>query len=295
MLIAFNAQASVYEKLPRNIQLVLSYGPGGVVDSQFRHFQLFLESKGIRLNGIYKPGADGILAMNELAKLPTDGTALLITAAGMIASSENKLGKPVAEPLTITGVTVHAIITNPTGRYSTFQSFENALRTNDPNFEIGYHAIGNIMLMNQYFSRINVSPGPLRVPFKLPKDVALAVVGGHIQSGIVPMALAVPLVNEGKLSIVAVAGPPTVKLPPGLTNLSQRWPGWKHPDGFMFAAPIGWSPETTAMWLDVLQDYLRDPETVKFLEQNFLGIESFGPRRANILLDNARKEVKNNN
>jgi tripartite-type tricarboxylate transporter receptor subunit TctC len=292
MLFALTAHANVYDKLPRNIQLVLSYGPGGVVDNQYRHFQQFLQNKGIQLNGIYKPGADGVLAMNDVLKMPKDGSALVLTAAGMIASSEHKLGKPVAEPLTITGVTVHTFITHPTGRYATFQHFETAIRNNDPKLEIGYHAVGNVMLMNQYFSKINVDPGPLRVPFKTPKDVTVAVIGGHVQSGIVPMALAIPLATEGKVSIVAMAGPPGVKVPRSITNLSQRWPEWKHPDGFVFAAPLGWSQETTDMWLAVLKDYLKDPETVEFYEKNFLGLEPFGPKRANTLLENARQGIK---
>jgi len=279
-------------ELPKNVQLILSYGPGGVVDQKARHFQQYMSTKGINVQVNYKPGANGVIAMNDLALAPKDGSTILLTAAGLIASSEIQLGHPVADALTVTGITLHSIIAYPKSKYATLASFEEAMKTGDPKLDIGYHAVGNIFLLDQYFFRLGVTTIPLRVPFKTPAILATQVVGGHIQTATVPMAVAMPLAESGQLVILGVIGPSGFKLPQGIVSISGRWKNWKHPDGFMLAAPIGWSKSTTDLWLSVLKTYLNDPATIEFYQKSYLGPAEFGPKHANVLIESSTAEIK---
>lgn len=284
--------ANAFDALPKTVQVILPYGAGGVADMQFRHLQHYFSERGTNLVGVYKPGANGIIAMQELTRSAKDGTVISLTAAGIVANAELQLKTTVADPLTITGITMHAIVTHPDSRYNTLASFEKALRSQDPDLNIGYHAVGNLLVMDQYFSRIGAMPGPTRVPYKTSVDSSTAVIGKHLQTAMIPLAVAMPLSKDGKLKILAVAGPRTVVPPKGVTSLSTRWSDWRHLDAFMLAAPTGWSAQTTEAWLSALETYFKDLHTKEFYNKEYLGSEVFGPPAARVMIVNARRDVE---
>ena len=292
-LLLFNLVSAVANTLPKSVQVIMPYGPGGSADMQFRHLQHYLVEKGVTLNPIYKPGANGIIAMQDLSRANKDGSVISITAGGIIANAEAQNKIKVAEPLTISGITLHALITNPNGRYKTLSSVETALKTDDVNFNIGYHAVGNLLIMDRYFGKLGVTSEVTKVPYKTSVDSSNAIMGGHLQSAFVPMAVAVPLAKEGKLTILAIAGPRSFKAPAGIVSFSARWSDWKPLDAFMIAAPPGWSTQTTEAWLSILEEYFKDSRTLEFYEKSYLALDTFGPEQAQRIVSNASKEVEN--
>lgn len=294
-LLLFNLISAGANTIPKSVQVILPYGPGGSADMQFRHLQQYLVDKGITLNPIYKPGANGIIAMQDLSRATKDGSVISLTAAGIIANAEVQHKTKVADPLTVSGITLHALITNPNGKYKTLSSVETALKTGDVNFNIGYHAVGNLLIMDRYFTKIGVTSEVTKVPYKTSVDSSNAIMGGHLQSAFVPMATAVPLAKEGKVLILAVAGPRSFKAPQGVVSFSARWSDWKPLDAFMFAAPPGWTTQTTEAWLSVLEEYYKDSRTHEFYEKSYLAIDTFGSEHAQRIVSNALKDVENIN
>ena len=51
-------------ELPKRIELIVPYGPGGASDQAARHFQTWMNSKQHSVSIINKPGANGTIAMN---------------------------------------------------------------------------------------------------------------------------------------------------------------------------------------------------------------------------------------
>jgi putative tricarboxylic transport membrane protein len=293
--LVFNLISAVATTLPKSIQVIMPYGAGGSPDMQFRHLQQYLIDKGITLNPIYKPGANGIIAMRDLARANKDGSVISITAAGIIANAEAQDKIKVADPLTVSGITLHALVTNPNGRYKTLSLLETALKTGDINFNIGYHAVGNLLIMDRYFAKLGVTSEVTKVPYKTSVDSSTAVVGGHLQSAFIPMSVAVPLAKEGKLTILAVAGPKSFKAPLGVVGFATRWSDWKPLDAFMIAAPPGWDVKTTQAWLSILEEYYKDSRTLDFYEKSYLAIDTFGPEQAQRIVSSALKDVENIN
>ena len=292
-LLLFDLISAVASTLPKSVQVIMPYGAGGSPDMQFRHLQQYLIDRGVTLYPIYKPGANGIIAMQDLARANKDGSVISITAGGIIANAEAQNKIKVAEPLTITGVTLHALVTNPNGKYKTLSAVETALKTGDVNFNIGYHAVGNLLIMDRYFAKLGVTSEVTKVPYKTSVDSSNAIMGGHLQSAFVPMSVAVPLAKDGKLVILAVAGPRSFKAPQGVVSFSARWSDWKPLDAFMIAAPPGWSTQTTEAWLTVLEEYYKDSRTHEFYEKSYLAIDTFGPEQAQRIVSSALKEVEN--
>lgn len=292
-LLAFNLANIGATTLPKNVQVIMPYGPGGSPDQQFRHLQQYLLDKGITLNPIYKPGANGIIAMQDLSRANKDGSVISITAAGIIANAEIQNKTKVADPLTITGVTLHALVTNPNGKYKTLSDVETALKTGDANFNIGYHAVGNLLIMDKYFAKLGVTSEVTKVPYKTSVDSSTAIVGGHLQSAFVPMSVASTLSKDGKLSILAVAGPRTFRPPQGVVSFSARWSDWRPLDAFMIAVPAGTSAQASEEWLSILREYFKDSRTIEFYEKSYLAIDTFGPEQAQRIISSAIKDVDN--
>lgn len=291
----FNLINAVAGTLPKFVQVIMPYGAGGAPDMQFRHLQQYLIDKSITINPIYKPGANGIIAMQDLAKANKDGSVISITAAGIIANAEVQNKIKVADPLTISGITLHALVTSPSGRYKTLSSVETALKTGDINFNIGYHAVGNLLIMDRYFAKLGVTSEVTKVPYKTSVESSTAIIGGHLQSAFVPMSVAVPLAKDGKLTILAVAGPRSFKAPAGVVSFSARWADWRPLDAFMIAAPPGWATHITEAWLSMLEEYFKDSRTIEFYEKSYLAIDTFGPEQAQRIISSASKEVENIN
>lgn len=279
-------------EVPKKIEIIVPYGAGGASDQAARHFQSWMISKNYSVVIANKPGANGTIAMNDLSQSPKDGSVISFSAAGVIALAENRAGKKLVEPLTISGITVHAYITHPQSNYQTFASLEKGLKAGNNDIMIGWFAVGNMTILNQIHKRLKLEKDPLFVPFKTSTDTSQNVVGKHIPLAIVPMAVAKPLIDDGKLHLITAISPSNYKLPKGMYNIIQRFPDWKHQDGFIVALPFGVSEETEKKWTAILQEYFSQKETDKFYEDLYLARSVFGKRAAEELINNAEDALK---
>ena len=277
--------------LPEKINVIIPYATGGVVDRQFRHLQEHFAKSGVNLVPVFKPGAEGLIAMKELSESPKDGTVISLTAGGVVSNAEFKLNKKVAEPLTVTGITIHSFIVNPKSKFNSLEKFEEALKNGDPEFNIGYHAVGNTFFINEYRERLGAKNDVTRVLYKGPAFSSTDVAGGHLHSAIVPLSVSEPLHKQGLVNIIAVKAPLRLKLDKSIVNLNSRWKDWEHPDGFMLVAPTGMSEPIKAALMKNLKEYFESKETIEFYERNYLGTVDFGPREAQKILDKTFKEV----
>jgi tripartite-type tricarboxylate transporter receptor subunit TctC len=279
-------------ELPKRIEIIVPYGAGGASDQAARHFQTWMSSKQYSVAIINKPGAQGTIAMNDLAQSAKDGSVISFSAAGVIAMAEERANKKLAVPLTISGITVHAYITHPASNYQTFASLEKGLKAGNEDIMIGWFAVGNMTILNQMHKRLKLEKEPLFVPFKTSTETAQNVIGKHIPLAIVPMAVAKPLIDDGKLRLITAINPVNYRLPKGMNSITQRFPDWKHQDGFIVALPLGVSEETEKKWTAILQEYFSLKETDKFYEDLYLARAAFGKKAAEELINNAEDALK---
>lgn len=272
--------AAIPAEFPKQVEFVIPYPPGGVVDNSFRHLQKYMSDRGIIVVPSYKPGANGTIAHQDLSRMAKDGSAMSITAGGIVAAAERRAGKKLAEPITITGVTLHALVTYPGSNYETFAEFETALNAGDKGISIGWHAIGHLMIFNQLFTKLHTTVKPLTVPFKSPSESANAVIGKHISMAFIPMGVAEPLVTSGKLKLVVVTGPTSLILPKSTINITKRIPTWQANDAFMIAGPAGMDQFAIDAWVTLLKEYMNLKETREFYRNSYLSIGEAGPKPA---------------
>jgi tripartite-type tricarboxylate transporter receptor subunit TctC len=152
--------ANPYADIPKNVTFLNPYGPGGIVDIQYRHFEKFMATKGIKMQIVYKPGANTTIAAQEFITGPKDGSVIMMNSTSNSWLAENRLGRKVIEPITSTGGVANVIITQPDSKYSNYDDLVKALKAGDKDLKIGWHAVSNVLMAHQFAAAKNVEVLP---------------------------------------------------------------------------------------------------------------------------------------
>lgn len=278
---ASSAYADPYKDIPTTVQYIIPYGPGGIADLQFRHFEQYMVTKGVKLVAVYKPGGNSVIAAQDLMSSPKDGSVLMINSTSNSWLAEQRLGKKVIEPITTTGGNANAVITYPGSKYEKYEDFVKALRTGDPDIKIGWHAVANLLNIRQLADKLG-APIPLTVPYKTSTDSSRDVAGKHISVALVPMTTARPLLESGQVKMIFGFSPGTTNmLPPGVIDIKSRIPSWRHGELFFIGVPPGTSDRAVAAWTAVFKEYLNLKDTEEVFKKNSFSKDVGGPAYVN--------------
>lgn len=269
-------QVKAETMIPKNVNLIIPYGPGGIADLQSRHLSQWLSKKGIELVSIYKPGGNSTVAAIDLLAAPKDGSVLMINSTSNSWLAEQRLGKKVIDPITTTGGNANAFITYPGSKYENFDNFLSALKAGDPDIKIGWHAVANLLNLYQLFEKTK-SPKAQLIPYKTSTDSSRDVSGKHIPLALVPMTTALPLVEAGKVKIIFAFSAGDSGLPSGVLDLKTKIPTWKHDELFFVGLPPDTNRKIFQQWSNLLSEYLNDKETEETYRKAYFGKEVGGP------------------
>lgn len=294
LLASLSAYADPYKDIPKNIQFIIPYGPGGVADVQYRHLEQYLTSKGITITAVYKPGANSTIAAAEFSNAAKDGSVLMLNSTSNSWLAEQRLNKKVIDPITTTGGNANAIITYPGSKYENFDDFIKYLRAGDSDIKIGWHAVANLLNIRQLADRVG-APTPLTVPYKTSTDSSRDVAGKHLPIAFVPMATALPLVETGKVKIIFGFAAGTSGLPAGTFNIKTRYPNWRHDELFFIGVPPGTDEKAFKAWSVILREYLLLKETDEAYHKVYFGRDVGGPNYVNEVIIRQSEALKKYN
>lgn len=195
----------------RSIRLVVPFSPGGATDIVARMLSQKL-SEGLKQPVVIdnKPGANGIIGTDLVARAAPDGYTLLLNTAGAQVLSP-VLYKAPYEPLAsfapislISNIGL-VMVVHPSVPASTLQEFIALARTGTRpmSFSAGSSMIG--LIGEQFKASIGV-PGMVNVPYKGTGPQMQAVVAGEVDMTIDPFN-AVQMIRAGKLRPLAVLSP----------------------------------------------------------------------------------------
>lgn len=283
--------ADPYSEIPKNVLFVNPYGPGGIVDIQYQHFEKFMLAKGIKVQILYKPGANSSIAAQEFINSPKDGSVIMMNSTSNSWLAEKRLGQKVIEPIASTGGVANVIITQPGSKYENYDDLVKALKAGDKDIKIGWHAVSNVLMAHQFVTAINAEV-PLLVPYKTSTDSARDVIGGHIPLAFSPMSTARPLIESGKAKVVFGFASNPNSLPPGTVDIKKRVPSWRHGEIFFIGLPPGTDEKVIKAWTAVLKDYLSQKETDEALQKAFIGKDVGGPDHINDMINHQSSGFK---
>jgi tripartite-type tricarboxylate transporter receptor subunit TctC len=262
------------------IRIVLPFGPGSGTDVYAR---MVAQQLGTALNVTTvienKPGANGVLAAETVARAKPDGTTLLFTTNTTHAANPHLVKDlrydPVKDfaPISRMGNLTFFVLVPAGSPYRTMSELVDAARKAPRT--VSYGAANSFGMVSGSKLGKNAGVEFLRVPYKSSPQITTDLLGGQIHFAFVDLAAAAPLVKGGKMRALAVlADKRFPSLPEVPTMTEAGFPGFNVVAWFGMFAPAGTPAPIVNRINRELVGVLRRPDLREKGAE--LGIEIFG-------------------
>lgn len=221
----------------RMIRLVAPFGAGGAGSTAARLIgdqmaQSFKQTVIVD----NRPGANGMIGMEAVAKAPADGYTMLYGITGIVQNAALYKKVPYDAlkdfaPASLVGTSALALLVGPTSKARTLAEFVDTAKKSGASFgSFGIGSTGHI-----YGELLGSAIGTklVHVPYKGEGPLLSDLMGGQVDSGFVSAGLAPTYVTANRVRVLAVAGPKrSILLPQTPTFAEAGYPGFE---------TIGWS------------------------------------------------------
>jgi tripartite-type tricarboxylate transporter receptor subunit TctC len=247
-----------------NLMYWQAFPPGGESDLSARHQQVVLKKKCPAIDTViqYKAGAGGALLWSQTNTLPADGVNVVgINLPHMVLQPmEGNVSYKTDDvtPVFWFHYTPDLLVVHEGGPIKTFADFIKAAKDNPGKINLGGSGLNSAN--HAAHERLNRDFGirTTYVPYKGTGDLALAVLGGHIDGAMTytPFAIA----NKGKVRPLAVAMDTRHPLLPDVPTFKELGIEWVDGAFRGIGVPKATPPETRRRLSDLFAALNADPE-----------------------------------
>lgn len=297
LVTAFSIQSGIaqtqFDPTKKQINVIMPFAPGGGVDQTFRHLQSYAARKGITLVGVYKPGAEGLISMSELATKPHDGYNISVTTAAVIANY--RMHNPSTDVISVSGIrdSVMALVVSNKSGIENLDQLEKNLRQGKA-INVGYGAPGQQMFLEQLFDLAKAKPGAVMVPYKGGAPVVNDILGGHVDLAAVPLSIAKSHIDSGKMKLLALASRSNFEGYSNVPLLKNKYPKWEEFDGFAVVVEKDTDKEAVNWWTSFLKEYVNDEAVRKEFAKEYTVPFEFGSANLEQTIKSSTKRLQKN-
>ena len=219
----------------KNVTAIVGFAPGSGNELSFRGFSTIVQKNNPKFNYVIQnqPGADGVVAMNNFIGQPSDGLHVYVASHQGIWVTADFFNKPAVKyslsdfeyGLTLAKSPL-VIIASSTSKTSTPKELIDRLKTTkDPvTFAAGSgaHKLAYEFLMESIKGDRKLIT---TVGYKGPQQAANDVAGGHVEFGIVPVAVANTLLKSGKVKMIGLCSEQKLPAIPDAPLMKDYVPG----------------------------------------------------------------------
>ena len=226
-----SAHTAIAQSYPAQaVKLVVPFPAGSATDNIARLIGKELqESLGQPFIVDNKPGAQGMLGADIVAKSPADGYTILVAAVSF-AATESMFRKPAFDavgdftPISRLATTPLALMVKSDFPAKTTAEFIERVRSNPGKTSAGYGSSSSQVCLSQLESlaRLDV----LKVPYKGIPLAVNDVLGGVLQFTFVDLGNAIAQAKGGSLRAIAVTSEKRSPLVPEWPSLAETLPGF---------------------------------------------------------------------
>jgi len=241
----FHANLVFAQAFPvRTVNVVVPFPPGGGADSLMRIMQTPLQKMwGQSVVIENKPGAAGLIGADQVARAPSDGYNLLMTATGGIGEKNSTQLAPVV----IVSAAAYVIVANPKLQANDIKQLIDFAKKNPGKVTFGSSGSGAASHLAGELFKSMANVDMLHVPYKGMGPAISDLLGGQIDLMFAPAQAAMPNVKAGKLKVLAVTSlKRSVALPDIPTVAESGLPGFDAVGWFGLFAPAATPPEVVA-------------------------------------------------
>ncbi len=276
---AFGQAAKTYPDKP--VRVVVGYSPGGLPDTIARLIgQKLSERWGQQFVVENKPGANGILGAEFVAKAAPDGTTLLMTdnsTHAIIPFLFTKLPYDADRDLIPASLTARAplfLAVHPSVKANSFRELIALVKAEPGKYSYGSSGIGSTHHLCMAYLAASLNLDMVHVPYKGTGQSVPAVVGGQVPMVLSGYPTLAAHAKEGRVKLLAINSLRRSDLAPEVPAIAETIPGFDFAPTFGLFAPAGTPRDIIAtIGADVAQ-VVKRPDTVERMRN--LGIEPIG-------------------
>jgi tripartite-type tricarboxylate transporter receptor subunit TctC len=288
-LVSANAVAFDLTKEP--ITVIIPFPPGGGVDLAFKSIQQYAGTKNIKLNPLYKSGAEGLIGMRELSQSPADGSIISITTVGVIANQ--KIKEPLLDTDVITGIShsTMVFVTSADSKFNNLKEVENFIKEkNTVTFAEGSPT--QRLTIKQLITAIDAEDKSIIVSYRGTNPIIKDIVGNHIDVALVPLTTVYGLVESKKLKVIGISGNTFLDKFADASIVSKEYPEVQFYFGFSVNIPVGATGVVLNAWGRFFLEYISNPEIQAEMKKNYSEPFSFGKDDIDALVESMITKLK---
>ena len=266
------AQTAPYPNRP--IKLVVPFPPGGGADLTARTLaQKMSESMGQPIVIENKPGANGSLGTDTVAKAAPDGYTILITDRGALGVNPSLYAKLPYDPLkdfSYIGIATdgpYVLVVNPSLNVKTVAELTALAKSKPGALNYASFGIGSMPQLNLEALNRKLGIDLVHVPYKGAGPASQAVVAGEVGVTISSVPAVQGFIKDGRLRALAVGSDKRFAVLPDVPTMSEA--GASNdilvPTYFALLAPAGTPPPIAARLNAELKKALADPAVAERL------------------------------
>jgi tripartite-type tricarboxylate transporter receptor subunit TctC len=263
------AQATAQKYPTQPINVVAATSPGGGIDFFARVVAQKLSDSGMRAIVVNKPGANGTIGFEFVAKSPPDGYTLLMTAGSFVTTPMlyDKVpydGERDFTPVIDSGYIPLILVTPPSFPPKTVKELIALAKAHPGQVQYGNGATGSggnlAAELLKYMTKTDITG----IPYKGNAPALTALMGGHVSMMFDTLNTSLPFVQAKRLKALAVT---TVQRAPQVpeypTMIESGLPNFEVTAWYMLFAPKK-TPRDIVLKLNAdLNKSFTDPELIK--------------------------------
>jgi tripartite-type tricarboxylate transporter receptor subunit TctC len=228
------------------IRIVIPFPPGNTTDIMSRLIAPRMSERlGQPVIVENRPGASGILGLDQVAKSPADGYVIACVQGGNMVvlphTSRNVPYDPLRDfaPIAVSTTNYLAIVANPDAPFKTVGEMVRYARANPGRLTVATNGEGGFPHLAFEHLRTMAGITYTHVPYKGSAAIATDVMGGQVQAGIDGITGMTPHIKSGRLRILATTNKTRPALWPDTPVAGEDVPGYESGGWFGYAAPAG--------------------------------------------------------
>jgi tripartite-type tricarboxylate transporter receptor subunit TctC len=264
------------------VRVVVGYSPGGLPDTIARLIGPRLSERWGQQQFVVenKPGANGILGAESVAKAAPDGYTLLMTDNSTTAINPflySKLPYDAQKDLVPASLTARAplfLAVHPSVKANSFQELLALIKSEPGKYSYGSSGIGSTHHLCMEYLRAALNLNITHVPYKGTGQSVPAVVGGQVPMVLSGYPTLAAHAKDGRLKLLAINSLKRSALAPAVPAIAETIPGFDFAPTFGLFAPGGTPREILVKIGADVAEVVKLPDVIERMKN--LGIDPLG-------------------
>ena len=241
------AQGTVSGYPNRPIRFFVPLAPGGMVDVVARTIaQHLAERLGQPVVTENRPGANGVVALEIVAKAPSDGYTLVLTTQAMLVFNQYLYRKLPYESLrdfasiSMVFAAPLYLVTAPSFAARTVPELLGLVKSQPGKFSYASIGIGSGQHLAMELLKSRIGMDIVHVPYKSSTSAMADLIAGRVQVMFEGPVSTLPQIRAGKINVLASLGPRRTATLPEVPTISEAGvPGFQILTWFGLSVPSG--------------------------------------------------------